>query len=65
MNLMGPSFDPMVFSKNRQSFLEGLEHQVGQQLFDEVVAEAHGRGLLSDEHFTVDGTLIDPDVWRA
>ena len=62
MNLMEPSFDPTVFTKNRQRL---LEHQVGQQLFDEVVAEAHGRGLLSDEHFTVDGTLIDPDVWRA
>lgn len=32
---------------------------MGQQLFDEVVAEAHGRGLLSDEHFTLDGTLIE------
>ena len=35
------------------------EHEVGQQLFDEVVADAHERGLLSDEHFTVDGTLIE------
>ena len=32
---------------------------MGQQLFDEVVAAAHERGLLSDEHFTVDGTLIE------
>ena len=31
-------------------------------MFDEVVLEADRRGLLSDEHFTVDGTLIDPDV---
>ena len=36
-----------------------MEHRVGQQLFDAVVAEAHGRGLLSDEHFRVDGTLIE------
>ena len=56
MNLIEPSFDPTVFTKNRQRL---MEHQVGQQLFDEVVAEAHGRGLLSDEHFTVDGTLIE------
>lgn len=56
MSLMEPSFDATTFTKNRQRL---LEHQVGQQLFDEVVAEAHGRGLLSEEHFTVDGTLIE------
>ena len=32
---------------------------VGQGLFDEVVWEAERRGLLSDEHFSVDGTLIE------
>ena len=32
---------------------------VGQQLFDEVVLAADRRSLLSDEHFTVDGTLIE------
>ena len=31
----------------------------GQVLFDEVVWEADRRGLLSDEHFSVDGTLIE------
>jgi len=56
MNLMEPSFDPTVFTKNRERL---LKHQVGQALFDEVVAAAHARGLLSDEHFTVDGTLIE------
>ena len=59
MNLVETSFDPTVFTKNRQRL---LEHQVGQALSDEVVLEADRRGLLSDEHFTVDGTLIDPDV---
>ena len=54
MNLVEPSFDPTVFTKNRQRL---LEHRLGQQLFDEVVAEAHERGLLSDEHFTVDGDV--------
>lgn len=53
---MEPSFDPPVFTKNRTRL---LEHRVGQQVFDEVVAEAQGRGVLSDEHFTVDGTLIE------
>ena len=56
MNLMEPSFDPTVLTKNRERL---LKHRVGQALFDEVVLEADRRGLLSDEHFTVDGTLIE------
>ena len=51
-----PVFDPTVYTKNRQRV---LRHRVGQELFDEIVAAAHERGLLSDEHFTVDGTLIE------
>ena len=56
MGLMEPSFDPTVFTKNRQRL---LKHDVAQQFFDEVVRQAAGLGLLSDEHFTVDGTLIE------
>ncbi len=56
MQLMERSFDPTVFTKNRSRL---LRHRVGQQLFDEIVSEAHGLGLLSDEHFTVDGSLIE------
>ncbi len=56
MNLMEPSFDPTVFTKNRRRM---LEHRIGQALFDEVVWEADREGLLSDEHFSVDGTLIE------
>ena len=56
MNLLEPSFDATTFTKNRERL---LAHEIGQQLFDEVVADAHERGLLSDEHFTVDGTLIE------
>jgi transposase len=56
MDPIEPSFDPTVFTKNRERL---LRHEVGQQLFDEVVGRAHERGLLSDEHFTVDGTLIE------
>ena len=52
---MERSFDPTVFTKNRRRL---LEHRVGQGLFDEVVWEADRRGLLSDEHFSVDGTLM-------
>ena len=53
---MERSFDPTVFTKNRKRL---LEHRVGQALLDEVVWEADRRGLLSDEHFSVDGTLIE------
>lgn len=56
MNIMEPSFDATTFTKNRKRL---LDHKVGQQLFDEVVAAAHQKGLLSDEHFTVDGSLIE------
>jgi transposase len=56
MSVVEPSFDASTFSKNRERL---LRHAAGQQFFDEVVALAHERGLLSDEHFTVDGTLIE------
>jgi hypothetical protein len=51
-----PSFDQSTFSKNRGRL---LKHVVAQEFFDEVVRQADGLGLLSDEHFTVDGTLIE------
>ena len=53
MDLMEPSFDATVFTKNRRRL---LRHRVGRKLFDEV---ADRRGLMSDEHFSVDGTLIE------
>jgi transposase-like protein DUF772/DDE family transposase len=56
MSLVEPSFDPSTFSKNRQRL---LEHNVAQQFFDQVVLAARRLDLLSDEHFTVDGTLIE------
>ncbi len=56
MDLMEGSFDPTVFTKNRRRL---LAHRIGQLLFDEVVWEAGRQGLLSDEHFSVDGTLIE------
>jgi len=56
MDLLEPSFAPTTFTKNRERF---LKHDLGQQLFDEVLGRAHERNLLSDEHFTVDGTLIE------
>jgi transposase len=56
MSLMEPSFDQSTFSKNRDRL---LKHVVAQQFFDDIVHQADALGLLSDEHFTVDGTLIE------
>jgi transposase len=56
MSLMEPSFDQSTFSKNRGRL---LKQQVALQFFDAVVRQADALGLLSDEHFTVDGTLIE------
>lgn len=56
MDLMEPSFVATTFSKNRQRL---LAHQVAERFFAAVVGQAEGQGLLSDEHFTVDGTLIE------
>ena len=49
-------WDVTVFSKNRERLLEGEVHV---QFFQKVVEQARARGLMSDEHFTVDGTLIE------
>lgn len=51
-----PIWDPTVFTKNRQRLLEG---KIAQAFFQEVLALAREKDLLSDEHFTVDGTLIE------
>ena len=56
MDLMEPSFDATVFTKNRRRL---LRHKEGRTLFEEVAYEADRRGLMSDEHFSVDGTLIE------
>jgi transposase len=53
-------FDASTFSKNQQRL---LEHQVADEFLAEVVGVLKGRGLLSEEHFSVDGTLID--AWAS
>src|SRR5699024_5595067 len=62
---IGLSIDDTVwshstFSKNRDRL---LEHDVVPALFAEVVAIARKRDLVSDEHFSVDGTLIQ--AWAS
>ena len=56
IGLVEPGFDASTFAKNRERL---LRHEVAQRFFDEVVFQADRLGLLSDEHFTVDGTLIE------
>src|SRR5881628_663615 len=51
---------PTVFSKNRDRLLEG---DIAQAFFLEVRAAAGAAGLLSDDHFTVDGTLLE--AWAS
>ncbi len=53
-------WDATVFTKNRQRLLDG---DIARAFFARVVAQARERGLLSDEHFTVDGTLIE--AWAS
>jgi transposase len=48
-------WDHSSFSKNRDRL---LDHAVIEAFFAEVMAQAEKAGLLSDEHFSVDGTLI-------
>ena len=56
MDVVEPSFDHSTFSKNRQRL---LRHRVSRAFFDRVVLQADRLHLLSDAHFTVDGTLIE------
>ena len=54
------SFDHSSFSRNRARL---LEHEVAGEFFRAVVAQARTLRLLSDEHFTVDGTLVE--AWAS
>jgi len=60
MGIEEPSFDHSTFSANRQRL---LEHDVAKQFFVAIVEQARKAGLMSNEHFTVDGTLIE--AWAS
>jgi transposase len=60
MGLEDPSFDASTFSKNRERL---ANEEVALRFFDAVVREARALELLSDEHFSVDGTLIE--AWAS
>ena len=53
-------WDHSTFSKNRDRLLEA---DIVEKFFDRIREEAQRQGLLSDEHFTVDGTLIE--AWAS
>jgi len=60
MGLEEDSFDHSSFSTNRQRL---ISQNVAEKFFNAVVKRIKGDGLLSDEHFTVDGTLIE--AWAS
>ena len=56
LSMDDPVWDPTVFTKNRERLLRG---DIARAFFERVLAQAQGQHLLSTEHFTVDGTLIE------
>jgi transposase len=60
LNIADPAFDASTFSKNRERL---LEHDAVRQFFVAVRDEAKRRRLLSADHFTVDGTLLE--AWAS
>src|SRR5207249_1740396 len=56
LNLDDEVWDVTVFTKNRERLLKA---DVARRFFHLVVEEARGLELMSDEHFTVDGTLLE------
>ena len=60
MGIEEASFDHSTFSANRQRL---LEHEVAKRFFAAVVEQARKGRLMSDDHFSVDGSLIE--AWAS
>ncbi|MDR7543367.1 MAG: IS5 family transposase, partial [Armatimonadota bacterium] len=60
LNMDDPVWDSTTFTKNRQRLLKG---EIAERFFERVLAQARAQNLLSDEHFTVDATLIE--AWAS
>jgi transposase len=60
MNLDDEVWDPTTFTKNRERLLDA---DVARQFLTLVVEQARAMGWTSDEHFTVDGTLLE--AWAS
>jgi transposase len=55
-----PVWDASSFSKNRERLLSG---DIGRRFLEQTVAQAREAGLTSDEHFSVDGTVLE--AWAS
>src|SRR6195256_3223125 len=60
LSMDDPVWVPTVFSKNRDRLLKG---DIAEKFFGGVLKQAREADLLSDEHFSVDGTLIE--AWAS
>ena len=60
LSMDDPIWDPTVFTKNRERLFQG---DIAQAFFDAVLTQARHENLLSTEHFTVDGTLLE--AWAS
>ena len=60
LNMDDAVWDATVFTKNRDRLLEG---DIAQAFFTAVVEQIRQKKLLSDEHFSVDGTLLE--AWAS
>src|SRR5688572_20455454 len=60
LSMDDPVWDATSFTKNRDRLLEG---DIADAFFAEVLAAIQAEGLVSDEHFTVDGTLLE--AWAS
>jgi len=60
LNITDLAFDASTFSKNKERL---LEHEVAREFLTVVLEEARRRRLLSEDHFTVDGTLLE--AWAS
>ncbi len=60
LSIDDPVWDATTFTKNRERFLDG---DIAKEFFDAVLDQARVAGYISDEHFTVDGTLVE--AWAS
>jgi transposase len=60
LNMDDPIWDVSVFTKNRERLLDG---DIAEAFLQAVLKQARERNLLSDEHFTVDGPLLE--AWAS
>jgi transposase len=60
LGMDAPLWDVTVFSKNRDRLLGG---NIAAAFFKEIVKQAREQGLISEEHFSVDGTLLE--AWAS